>query len=182
MSGAATSDQSETCVYCSFGRERRGRGRALPVGEVAEQQVVGVVPGPGAAEAVELVVRVDVEAVLEEGRPDALEGEAQVARGAPAVAADLASPLPDLPHPVLAEVEDDVAGLPLQDRAHLPVRLLERLDARLLAGDLAVRAPVVLQEVEAPLDEARRVLLLVLVRADVARARLRPGRRCRCPP
>ena len=36
-------------------------------------------------------------------------------------------------HPVLAEVQDDVAGLLLEDPADQPVRLLEFLEARSLA-------------------------------------------------
>ena len=126
MSGAASRHQSETCAYCSFGRERRGRRLALPVAQVAQQQVVGVVPAARAAELVQLLVGIEVEAVAEEGRGDALERAAEVAGGAPAVAADSLAPFPDVAHAVLAEVEDDVAGLPLQDVADQPVRLLQR--------------------------------------------------------
>ena len=48
--------------------------------------------------------------VLQGDLEDAVQLEAQVAGGAPALAADLGAPLPDVAHAVLAEVEDDVRG------------------------------------------------------------------------
>ena len=100
---------------------------------------------------------------------------AEVAGRAPALAADLFAPFPDVAHAVLAEVQDDVARLAFEDVAHQLVRLLQGGPVRVL-DDRAVGAPVVLQEVEAPLGESLRVLFLVLVGADVPAAGQGPGR------
>ena len=104
-------------------------------------------------------------------------------RRAPALAADLRAPFPDVAHAVLAEVEDDVALLLLQQVAHQRVGLLELRQFRVgvLGGDLAVGAPVVLQEVEAPIGELLGVLRLVLVGAGEAGAGAAARARCRCP-
>ena len=92
------------------------------------------------------------------------------------VTPNLFAPLPDVSHSVLAEVEDDVARLLLEDRAHLRVRFLQRGPVGVLDHP-AVRAPVVLEEIEAPLDKLPGVFFLVLVRAHIAPAGQRPGRR-----
>ena len=55
------------------GRKRRGYRLALPVAQVAQEQVVGVVPAPGTAEPVQLLRSIKVEAVAEESRGNALE-------------------------------------------------------------------------------------------------------------
>ena len=76
------------------------------------------------------------------------------------------------PMPVLAQVEHDVARLVFENPAHQAVGSLaaRHLGIGPRAGRFAVRAPVVFEEVEAPLDEAGRVLRLVLPGPVEARA------------
>ena len=140
------------------------------VADEADQDVVGVVPAPGPC--VLGVFGVLEPDRVEAGKPLVLL-QAEVARGPPRVPAHFSAPLPHLAHPVLAEVEDDVARLLLEDAAHQAVGSLSarHLGIGPRARRFAVRAPVVLEEVEAPLDEARRVLRLVLPGPVKARAR-----------
>ena len=146
------------------------------IADIADEDVVGIVPAP----------RPRVLGVLGVLEPDRVEAgkplvllQAEVSRGPPGVPADLGAPLPDLAHPVLAEVEDDVARLLLEDAAHQAVGSLpaRHLGIGPRARRFAVGAPVVLEEVEAPLREAGRVLCLVLPGPVKARARERARRR-----
>ncbi len=82
----------------------------------------------------------------------------QVSRCSPKLPTDLATPLPDVVSPVLAQAEQDVAVLRRQNGAHQPIRLLH---LRLRVILRRVLAPVVLEEVKSPGRELVRVLLLV---------------------
>src|SRR5207249_3390275 len=78
---------------------------------------------------------------------------------------------------VLTQAEDDVAADLVERGAHDAVRFLPVVERR-IRRDLTVRAPVVLQIVEAPLRVRLRVLFLVLIAAGVhALTRERPGGR-----
>ena len=94
------------------GRERRlvAYAHAVPVADIADEQIIGIVPaaGPGIFP-VPSVAETDVI----EARQAAAALQAQVAGGPPALA-HLAAPFPDLAHAVLAEVQHDVAVLLLQ--------------------------------------------------------------------
>src|SRR5579862_6603464 len=85
-------------------------------------------------------------------RIDAVEAAptvVDIAGRAPAVAADLRAPLPDVAHAVLAEAVDDIAISLIQSVAHHLVGLLQPLQP--VAGrHIAVGAPVVFQVVDAP--------------------------------
>ena len=125
----------------------------------------------------------------ESDRPDAAPGVVDVARGAPSAAADRGAPFPDLIVPILAETEDDVALLRPQlvthdlegmDRIGVVLRTLpDRHAVRirdLAAHDLTIAAPIIFQEVVAPLGEGAGVLRLVQPAPGALAARRRTGR------
>ena len=137
---------------------------------MADDQHVGIVPVAGRGERLVSALR---EADARHARPRV----GDVAGRAPEIPADFSAPLPDISRAVLAQTEDDVAADLVERCAHHTIRFLAVVE-RGIRRDLAVRAPVVLQVVEAPLRVRLRVLFLVLVAAGVdALARERPGRR-----
>src|SRR5512140_3909087 len=142
--------------------QRRRDGPTLPIAQVAQQQIVGIVPATRTSELVELLLSVDIKAIAKKRSPDFGEASPKIACRSPSVASDRFAPFPNIPHSVLAEIENDVAVLLSQDFSYQPVRLLQFLPA-LVFGDFVIRAPVILQEIEAPLDEALHIHFLVLV-------------------
>src|SRR5262249_48740235 len=103
----------------------------------------------------------------------ALPGIGDVAGGAPGVAADLGTPIPNVAPAVLAETEDDVAIELVQSVVHDLVRLFERGNVghlRPTAAHRVVGTPIVFQVVETPIGKALGVLLLVLPTGRAAAA------------
>ena len=109
---------------------------------------------------------------------------ADVAGGAPAVAAHFRAPLPHVTHSVLAEAVYDVAVGFVEGPAHDRIRLLQFRQVLLVLVDVAagVRAPVILQIIEAPLGVTLCVLGLVLVACRKPGTRGRAGRRINAGP
>ena len=118
---------------------------------------------------------------------------AEIVAGAPAMAADVRAPLPDVAHAVLAEIENDVARQAFREcrpsigrdadsfpgsARPCPHRANVRRLRVLAFGDVRVGAPVVFQEIKPPIGELPRVLLLVLVAARESRRKSSgPGER-----
>ncbi len=130
------------------GQQRRGHqrpqahvGAVLVVGHVAvaDLQHVGVVPVARAGVGRSRNLLLDI-------ADHALPRVADVAGGAPQIAAHLRSPLLHAAHAVLAEAVDDGASRRLQRVAHL---LVDRLQLVVLV-DVARAAPVVLQDSRCP--------------------------------
>lgn len=147
------------------GRQGAGGGLAL-VGGVADHadlQVVRVVPRAGAR-------ILPVRGVAQGDFEDPVQLEAQVIGRAPAVAADGFAPFPNFAHAVLAKVEHDVAGLLFQQVPHLAIGLLQGVQGFVPRGDLGVGAPIVFEEVEAPIGESPGVERFVSIGAREARA------------
>ncbi len=92
------------------------------------------------------------------------------------MAAGFSPPFPDISHPVLAEVVHDIALLLLQEVTHEPVGLRENLQAVVLSGDVAVVAPVVLEQVKTPFSKTGGIERLMLVRSRETRTGSGAGR------
>ena len=91
-----------------------------------------------------------------------------VAGDAPQIAADVGAPRPHVAPSILAERKNEVAIELVERGAHHVVRLLESRKTVAIRLDVGVRAPVVLDVVEAPLRPRLRVLRLVLVAPGVS--------------
>ena len=153
-SGEASRHQRLMCVYCSLGVSPVGC--RLPQPTMPTTSMSGSFQWPGPA-------YFSWPFCAEADAGHAAPGVADVAGGAPAVAADLGAPLPHVAHAVLAEAVDDVAVDLVERLSHDEVRLLQLGQVGFGLGDLAVGAPVVLQIIEAPLGITLGVLRLVLV-------------------
>src|SRR5579872_1963771 len=138
------------------GRQRRGDRLSFPVAEVTQQQVVRIIPSPRSREPVQLIARIDIKPIPKQTGGDSLETSSQIASRAPTVPFDRFAPFPNVPHSVLAKVEDQVAVLSPKDGAHEPIGLFKVRPAGVL-GDLSVRTPIVFEKVESPFDKSMRV-------------------------
>ena len=140
-----------------------------PPAHLADHQHVGIGPVPGPRP---LLAPGLAEADRRHVGPDVR----QVAGRAPEVAADIRAPFPHVAHAVLAQAVDNVAIHLVQGLAHDEIGLLQLGEAVVLRNS-GVRAPVVLQQIDAPFGPGARVDLLVLIAAcqPLARSRSRRG-------
>ena len=156
------------------GRKRRPLLAVRPH-DIAQEEIIGVVPAAGPGELVQLAIGVKAEDVGKDFRVHyPVRRPTDVAGGPPTVAAG-GTPFPDVAPPVLAKVKHDVAIELLQFTPHQLVGFLP-VGEVLSPGDGPVGAPVVLEKIEAPRGEAPRVVGFVLIAAEVAGAVGRPGR------
>src|SRR5579862_6208327 len=141
-----------------FVRSERGFTRlAAGTGEVAEKQVIRIVKRSGPGVPVEICFGIELESILEHS-----EAAAQIASGPPAVSANLLAPLPNVGHAVLAEIENDIPVLLLENGSHEAIGLFETFDA----GSFGlIAAPVVFQKIVAPVRKSLRVDRLMAVGA-----------------
>ena len=149
---------------------RQAGGMKMAPAHFPQDQHVGIVPmaRPG-----KLLVPVLV-------KPDtghAAPRIADVAGGAPAIAADLRAPFPHVAHAVLTEAENDVAILFAQGGVHDLVRLHQALAlGQRFVLHAVVGAPVVFEIVESPGGILLGVFLFVLPTGLEAGAGLGSGR------
>src|SRR5262249_8208282 len=133
-----------------IGREL-GRPRALAPTDLSDDEHVRVVPAAGTGELLMAGLR---KTNSRHARP----GVADVAGHAPEIATDFGAPLPDFAVAVLAHAEPELAIESVKHATHQNVWLLIVLELVSAAG---VRAPVVLEIVEAPPGPRAGVLLFV---------------------
>ena len=174
----------------------QARGVQIAPADLADDEHVGIVPisRPGKGRGLIL---------LEADSAHAFPGVDDVARGAPAIAADRATPLPDVAHAVLAKAENNVPFLRGQGLVHDGIRLhqggllrIRRIEAapalggQWISGGVAalcfhfglIGTPVVFQIIKTPLRVGRGVLPLVVETARAAATGPRPRRGIQADP
>src|ERR1700754_756037 len=92
----------------------------------------------------------------------ALPGIGDIPGGSPAIAADGRTPVPDIPHAVLAKAKNDIPWDTVQGGAHDDIRFFQGIEALFEIGKIAVGAQVIFQVIDTPLAIGAGILKLML--------------------
>ena len=94
----------------------------------------------------------------------------------PAITANLAGPVPAIAHSVLAKTEHNIAAHLIQRSPHYLVWLFIIIQRWIFGRDIPIRTPVVFQVINAPVSISLRILVFMLIAAQIAAASLWAGR------